>query len=201
MFTSLQLESIVLCWKQKQTSVTPNPYNYLGLVQVSNEALHDEAASSEVIGQWNKWFTSWRLVVAAVVQQKITLMSDQWDAVPFRSFVTIPHWQMPTCDTSVRQAFLTNWWCALRKTTWPASHGLVATASKRGQLGKKGDLYLLIWIRWPGYVTVFTPPYGPSGAYILKTTITRTNSVGHCALVLVFLCSLNVVLCIPNFLR
>ena len=57
--------------------------------------------------------------------------------------------------------------CTQKKTThelW-----LVATASKERAAGKKGCLYLLIWIRWPEYVTVFTPPYGPRGAHTHKT--------------------------------
>lgn len=32
---------------------------------------------------------------------------------------------------------------------------------QEGAAGRKGNLYLLIWIRWPGSVTVFTTPYGP----------------------------------------
>lgn len=52
MSTKLQLESIVLSWKQKQTNVTHNPPNYLDLVYVSSEAIHEEATSL-VMSQWN----------------------------------------------------------------------------------------------------------------------------------------------------
>lgn len=48
MFTNFQLESIVLYWKHKQTNVTHNPHNYLDLVWVSDEAIHEESVEQVI---------------------------------------------------------------------------------------------------------------------------------------------------------
>lgn len=42
-----------------------------------------------------------------------------------------------------------------------------------GAAGRKGSLYLLIWIRWPGSVTVFTP------IIVQEHTYARTHTPAH----------------------
>ena len=109
-----------------------------------------------------------------VQQQNSTPTSNLWDALKSRGF----------CNETTHTGAYPRFKLYSTHELW-----LAATASNEGADGKKGCLYLLIWIRWPGYVTVFTPPYGPGAYTHTKQQQHGKNLVAHIttAFVLLFL--------------